>query len=67
MMSPCVRLCTLDQESGLCVGCGRTLAEIGQWSRYSDAERRAIMDGLAERLAAYRATYGERTTAEVRP
>lgn len=67
MMSPCVRLCTLDPEGGLCVGCGRTLAEIGQWSRYSDAERRAIMDGLAERLSAYRTTFAERTTAEARP
>lgn len=60
MMSPCVRLCTLDPEIGFCVGCGRTLAEIGQWSRYSDAERRAIMDGLAERLAAYRTGYAAR-------
>lgn len=67
MMSPCVRLCTLDPEIGLCVGCGRTLAEIGQWSRYSDAERRAIMDSLAERLAAYRASFAERTPAEARP
>ncbi len=64
MMSPCVRLCTLDPQSGLCVGCGRTLAEIGHWSRYSDAERRNIMDGLAERLAAHRAGYAERAAAE---
>jgi predicted Fe-S protein YdhL (DUF1289 family) len=51
MISPCVRLCTLDPETGICVGCGRTLAEIGKWSRYTDPERREIMDALPERLA----------------
>lgn len=66
MMSPCVRLCTLHPESGLCVGCGRTLAEIGHWLRYSDAERRTIMDALAERLDAYRAGYMGRAAGEAR-
>jgi len=51
MISPCVRLCTFAAERGICVGCGRTLAEIGMWSRYTDAERRAIMDELPARLA----------------
>ncbi len=50
MISPCVRLCTLDPDSGFCVGCGRTLNEIGNWMRYSDDERRAIMALLPERL-----------------
>ena len=26
--TPCVNICLLDNETGLCVGCGRTLAEI---------------------------------------
>jgi predicted Fe-S protein YdhL (DUF1289 family) len=51
MISPCVRLCTLDPETGICVGCGRTLAEIGKWMRYSDHERREIMEALPGRLA----------------
>jgi predicted Fe-S protein YdhL (DUF1289 family) len=51
MISPCVRLCTLDPETGICVGCGRTLAEIGSWSRYSDEQRREIMALLPARLA----------------
>jgi predicted Fe-S protein YdhL (DUF1289 family) len=29
--SPCVRRCTLD-ERDLCIGCGRTLDEILEWS-----------------------------------
>ncbi|MBL8565774.1 MAG: DUF1289 domain-containing protein [Hyphomicrobiaceae bacterium] len=52
MESPCVDICTMDQASGLCVGCGRTLDEIAGWSRLGDAERRRIMSGLARRLDA---------------
>lgn len=50
--SPCRRLCALDEGGGLCVGCGRTLAEIAAWATLSEPERRAIMAGLAARLAA---------------
>jgi predicted Fe-S protein YdhL (DUF1289 family) len=50
VLSPCVRRCTLDPARGICVGCGRTLAEIGNWMRYSDEERRAIMATLPARL-----------------
>ena len=49
--SPCNQVCAIDPESGLCVGCGRTLAEIERWSRYTSEERRRIMAELAERLA----------------
>ena len=30
--SPCNKICTLDPASGLCIGCGRSLAEIARWS-----------------------------------
>jgi uncharacterized protein len=51
MQTPCIRLCTIDADSTLCLGCGRTLAEIGRWTQYNDTERRAIMTRLPERLA----------------
>jgi predicted Fe-S protein YdhL (DUF1289 family) len=47
--TPCVNICLLD-ESGLCIGCGRTLDEIARWPSMSDAERRDIMAALAARL-----------------
>ncbi|MFM9974384.1 MAG: DUF1289 domain-containing protein [Beijerinckiaceae bacterium] len=40
----------MDGLSGLCEGCGRTLAEIGQWSRMTETERQAIMRELPVRL-----------------
>lgn len=48
--SPCIRVCVIDEEHRLCVGCGRTLDEIGAWLTMPDAERRRIMTLLDERL-----------------
>ena len=50
--SPCVLICQLDLTSGLCAGCGRSKEEIRYWTRYTDAEREAIMEGLEARLDA---------------
>lgn len=50
--TPCIRVCLLDPETGLCEGCGRTAAEIGSWNGMSEAERLAIMAGLEERMRA---------------
>ena len=40
--TPCVQICVIDDD-GLCVGCARTLDEIGSWSGWSAAKRSAIM------------------------
>jgi predicted Fe-S protein YdhL (DUF1289 family) len=52
--SPCIKICVVDPVCALCTGCGRTLAEIEHWVRFSPAERRRIMDELPSRLAARR-------------
>ena len=49
--TPCIKLCVVDREAGLCAGCGRTLAEIGGWLGLSEAERRTIIAELPARLA----------------
>jgi predicted Fe-S protein YdhL (DUF1289 family) len=50
--SPCVGVCELDQASGLCRGCLRTLQEIARWGGLSAVERRMIKASLAERRCA---------------
>ena len=45
MLTPCVRLCKLD-ENNICVGCGRTAVEIGTWNRYTDEQRLEIITRL---------------------
>jgi hypothetical protein len=52
--TPCVNVCVVDGESGLCLGCYRTLAEVAGWARFSDAERHGIMAGLAARRSRIR-------------
>lgn len=52
--SPCVKICVLDPERRICLGCGRTTAEIGGWLRMSDAERAAVKRQLGARLSALR-------------
>ncbi|MGO4402888.1 DUF1289 domain-containing protein [Bosea sp. RAF48] len=49
--TPCIKVCIIAPQNRLCEGCGRTLAEIAQWGRLSEAERLAIMAVLSERLA----------------
>jgi len=51
METPCVKICTLDARSGLCLGCGRTIEEIAGWGRMSDDERARIMAELPARTA----------------
>ena len=41
--SPCVKVCQMDPQRGLCLGCARTLDEIARWSSMSDAERDRVL------------------------
>ena len=52
METPCENICLVDQPSGLCRGCGRSLAEIERWAAYSDGERARVMAELPARLDA---------------
>ena len=41
--SPCVGVCAIDEASGLCAGCARTIDEIVAWGRADvDAKRRVL-------------------------
>ncbi|MGL4232886.1 MAG: DUF1289 domain-containing protein [Casimicrobium sp.] len=44
--SPCERICVVDPDTDVCIGCNRTLDEIANWASYTHAERRAIMNEL---------------------
>jgi len=48
--SPCIRLCAVSARAGFCIGCGRKMMEIGNWSGYSDAEKMAVLEQLPARL-----------------
>ncbi|HCF2992210.1 TPA: DUF1289 domain-containing protein [Pseudomonas aeruginosa] len=46
--SPCRRLCCLD-DADVCVGCGRSLAEIREWGKANDSRRLQIRSQAARR------------------
>lgn len=46
--SPCTGVCRVDSED-MCLGCGRQIDEIVEWSRASEARRRVIVTLAAER------------------
>jgi hypothetical protein len=50
--TPCEKICIVDEPSGLCRGCGRSLIEIERWTAYSDAERSRVVAQLPDRLDA---------------
>jgi hypothetical protein len=41
----------MNEATGLCRGCYRTLDEIARWGEMNDAERREVIEKLAERVA----------------
>ena len=47
--TPCIQVCIVDGESGLCLGCYRTLGEVARWGRLSEAQRAALMEELPAR------------------
>ena len=52
--TPCIKVCVVDGESGLCLGCYRKLSEVAAWTRLSDIERDTILADLAGRRALIR-------------
>jgi len=47
--SPCTGVCRLNSRQ-VCIGCGRTGTEIGEWLAASDARREAIRSAANARL-----------------
>lgn len=47
--SPCINICKMDAQSGLCAGCFRTIDEIAIWSQADDARRVGILAAVARR------------------
>jgi len=47
--SPCINVCRLDTDLGVCRGCFRTLDEISAWSRVDHDGRLGILAAAAAR------------------
>lgn len=50
--SPCIGVCTMDEASGFCQGCFRTLEEIQGWWDLDNTSKAAVVKAAAERESA---------------
>ena len=49
--SPCIGVCHIDQATGWCAGCGRSIQEIADWGAMPETEKVKVIAALAERRA----------------
>lgn len=47
--SPCIGVCSMDDSTGFCQGCYRTIAEIQQWWDLDNAQKQVVIDLASER------------------
>jgi predicted Fe-S protein YdhL (DUF1289 family) len=49
VVSPCINVCRMNPDTGLCEGCLRTLDEVAAWSAMSADEKRAVLARISAR------------------
>jgi predicted Fe-S protein YdhL (DUF1289 family) len=49
--TPCTKVCYIDDASGLCLGCFRTMTEIAAWAGLGELRRAELMAELPGRRA----------------
>ncbi|MES2978636.1 MAG: YbaK/EbsC family protein [Pseudomonadota bacterium] len=49
--SPCISVCRVNAQTGLCEGCFRTLGEISAWGRSGNAAKRDLWRIIEQRMA----------------
>lgn len=50
--SPCISVCCINADSGLCEGCFRTLGEISAWSQLPAGDQRLMWQTIHQRIDA---------------
>ena len=55
--SPCTSVCRIDEATGWCQGCARTLPEIAAWAGLDEGGKRQVWALLPDRRRALGARY----------
>jgi predicted Fe-S protein YdhL (DUF1289 family) len=50
--SPCISVCSMNEKTGFCHGCYRSIKEIEKWWDLNNQQKQAILDKLDERESA---------------
>lgn len=51
IVSPCIGVCAMNDATGFCHGCYRSIEEIREWWNMSDEAREQTMGALDQRMA----------------
>ena len=51
VQSPCIGVCSMDDSTGLCLGCYRTMDEIQQWWELDNTQKLALIALVSAREA----------------
>ena len=54
VQSPCISICRMDETTGWCEGCLRSIDEIAAWSVLADADKRKVLIELSRRRVVWR-------------
>jgi len=49
--SPCIGVCSMNENTGYCYGCYRTIEEIQQWWDLNNRQKQAVVVKASEREA----------------
>ncbi|HRQ45583.1 MAG TPA: DUF1289 domain-containing protein [Rhodocyclaceae bacterium] len=49
--SPCINICRMNGDTGLCEGCYRNIDEIARWSGLCDADKLRVLAAIESRRA----------------
>ena len=47
--SPCIGVCSMDDSTGFCQGCYRTMNEIQQWWDLDNTQKQVVINLASER------------------
>jgi predicted Fe-S protein YdhL (DUF1289 family) len=50
--SPCISICAMDEVTGFCKGCYRTIEEVASWLYYTDEQKTQVLENLRQRKPA---------------
>lgn len=50
--SPCIDVCLMSEDKTVCIGCFRSLSEIANWGRLTDAEKLRVIAAARARQSA---------------
>ncbi|MEL6662679.1 MAG: DUF1289 domain-containing protein [Pseudomonadota bacterium] len=50
ILSPCIKVCAIDGQTGWCLGCGRSLEEIARWVALGAPGRDRVLGELPGRM-----------------